>query len=278
MTDKRTGKPRLRACSCLLAALLAPVLLADQGSDRGRERGEDDEQPCPAAAPQPATRFEIEAETRALVEGFEAKLKVEFEREEKRAELEVEVENVNFPPGTRLHVCRNGNFVGQIVLDERHAGRLEIRAEPGTEAGPAAPGDLLEVRLDACGSAQPALLALRLGDGPAAGATANVRLEGRAQALFNGFEAELGIKFEQRPDRRRFSAEIENLNLPEGAMLAVCRSGQALGLVALDAFHFADLNLDSRRGEFVPSMSSGDVIEIRSGSCAGTLILSATLR
>jgi hypothetical protein len=278
MTQKRNEKRSVAVC-CVLAALLAPVLLADRGSDRGRERGEDENRPCPAvAAPQPAARLEIEAETRALVEGFEAKLKVEVERDERRAELEAEVENLNFPPGTRLQVCRNGNLVGQMVLDERHAGRLEIKAEPGAEASLAAPGDLFEVRLDACGSVQPALLALRLGDGPAPGVTANVRLEGRAQALFNGFEAELGVKFEQRPDRRRFSAEVENVNLPEGALLAVCRSGQILGLVALDAFHFADLNLDSRRGEFVPSMTSGDGIEIRSGNCTGTLILSATLR
>ena len=103
-------------------------------------------------------------------------------------------------------------------------------------------------------------------------------IEGKDRQLINDFEAEFSARFEQRFDRDKIRAEVSNLNLDQGTRIAVCFGGAALGDVTLNAFHFAELELDSRLGQTVPVMLAGVTVEFRTGDCSGgTLLGAATL-
>lgn len=86
-------------------------------------------------------------------------------------------------------------------------------------------------------------------------------------------------EFRERDTARRFTAEVEDVRLPNGTPLRVCVNGSDLGVVAL-AGGFADLNRDTRDGEIVPDMQAGDQVTVRHGSTGcgdGTVILSGSL-
>jgi hypothetical protein len=67
----------------------------------------------------------------------------------------------------------------------------------------------------------------------------------------------------------RFSAEVEDVNLPEGTLLRVSflrdRVETAPGTLTLGPppVRGGDLNLDTGNGDIVPEMFSGDIIIVR---------------
>lgn len=83
-------------------------------------------------------------------------------------------------------------------------------------------------------------------------------------------------KFEQRDDRTTFSVEIEGQN-PD-SVFEIRVDDKLLGIVTTDDSGFADLELDSRDGDTIPSMASGSWVQVLdssrkvvlSGKMAGT--------
>ncbi len=218
-------------------------------------------------------RVRQEARAEAQFEGFEAELHVRFEKRADRTRLTAEVENVNLPAGTALNVCLGGQTLGQIVLDALHFGELEIDSRNGHSVPSIGPADLIEVKQTACGVPAAPVLAVSVGGTTAAAAGAGtVRVEGRQKVLLGGFQAEFSARFERRADRKRFNAEVENLNLPEQTRLNVCFGALSLGEIALNAFHSGELELDSRR-QTVPMLNMGDVIELKQGPCATAAVV-----
>jgi hypothetical protein len=222
-----------------------------------------------------ATPTRIEGKTRKVFEGFEAEFRIRFETRPDRRKFTAEVENLNLPQGTSLDVCFQGQSLGVIQLNAFHFGELELDSRNGATVAGFKSGDMVTVNQGGC--AGTTVIAATFSTAGAAVFQGMIgRIEGRSRKVINGFEAELNIRFELRPDRRKFRAEVENLNLPEGTVLTICFQGQSLGSIRLDAFHFGELELDSRRGETVPDFKRGDEISVIQGSCTGTPLLSAT--
>jgi hypothetical protein len=226
---------------------------------------------------------EVKGEAQGLLQEFEAHLKVVFEDRGNQSRFKIEVEDVNLPVGTILNACLNGNLVGSLVLNGSHEAELELIAAIGGVPVSIKTGDVVEVRQDVCSSASAPLLSVTIGGvttPPPTQAVAPVRLQGKTEALVAGFAAELSAKAETRSDRMRFGAEVENVNLPLGTSLNVCRAGLSLGSIVLDSFHSGELNLDSRKGDAVPTFVAGDVIAVRQDGCAAATppLLAATLQ
>ena len=217
-----------------------------------------------------------------------------FETRFDRIKFRAEVSNLNFGSGTTLLVCFNGNALGDIVLNSLRFGELELDSRLGHAIPAFSGGERIELYRGPCGSEL--LLAANLGgsmvssttpsgptSGSASGSTTtttssptNTLIGGKTRRIINGFEAELNIRFERRPDRDKFRGEAENLNLGQGTRLDFCFNGSLLGDITLNSFNFGELELDSRLGHNVPTFQSGDVVELRQGGCGGSLIMSAT--
>jgi hypothetical protein len=101
------------------------------------------------------------------------------------------------------------------------------------------------------------------------------RAEYRADLRSNQLErfASGTAKFELRPDRIKFSAEVEDLAVTNEIFVFV--QGVFVGSQAVDPFGFADLDLDSRLGDVVPMMEVGDRVDIYDEN--GNLILMGIL-
>ncbi|MEK7407503.1 MAG: hypothetical protein AAB225_20690 [Acidobacteriota bacterium] len=225
-------------------------------------------------------RVRQEARAEADFEGFEAELHVRFEKREDRTRLTAEVENVNLPAGTLLNVCLGGQTLGHIVLNAFHSGELELDSRNGHFVPSIGSADLIEVKQTACAFPAAPILAVSIGGGtaPAAGGQ-RVRLEGRRQAVINGFQAEFKARFEHRADRMRFNAEVEDLNVAERTALNVCFGAMRLGGIVLDGSHEGELELDSRDGDAVPMLKSGDIIALKLGPCTtGAVLIWTELR
>ncbi len=81
-------------------------------------------------------------------------------------------------------------------------------------------------------------------------------------------------KFEMRPDRIRFSTEVEDV--ASATEIHVFAAGNDMGTLPI-VLGFADLNLDSRDGDTVPVLSVGDLIEVFNTN-GNVLILSGNLQ
>ena len=100
-----------------------------------------------------------------------------------------------------------------------------------------------------------------------------VKLEGRLTATSDQESLASGkAKFEMRGDRARLSVQVEDI--VAAGEVAITVGGTSLGTVQIDAFGQADVNLDSRDGNFVPVLQAGDDIVV---TAAGTVILSGSL-
>ncbi|MBM3942109.1 MAG: hypothetical protein FJ316_04135 [SAR202 cluster bacterium] len=116
------------------------------------------------------------------------------------------------------------------------------------------------------------LAAIMPGVVPASAAT-GTRLEARLAATSADPLASGKASFEQRPDRVRFSTQVEDV--ATAGPLSVKVNGSAIGTINLGA-GLGDLNLDSRRGQTVPVMNAGDTVQVY--NAANVLILSGTLQ
>ena len=81
-------------------------------------------------------------------------------------------------------------------------------------------------------------------------------------------------KFEMRPDRIRFSTEVEDV--ASVSNIRVVAAGNDMGTLPIVA-GFADLNLDSRDGDTVPVLSVGDLVQVFNTN-GNVLILSGNLQ
>jgi hypothetical protein len=120
------------------------------------------------------------------------------------------------------------------------------------------------------------------GPGPSAGNTVakavdipvgSGRIEARLHASSADPLASGHATWERRPDRVKFSTEVEDVSTSGAHEVRVNR--RTVGFVTVNQ-GFGDLNLDSRRGDKVPQMQSGDQVDVYNP--AGTLILSGTMR
>ncbi len=98
------------------------------------------------------------------------------------------------------------------------------------------------------------------------------RLEVRLDATAADPLASGTAKFEMRDDRTRLSVEVQDV--ASSGPLDVKVNGSSVGSITLVAGG-GDLNLDSRDGDTVPSLSSGALVEVF--DAGGTKILSGTL-
>ena len=81
-------------------------------------------------------------------------------------------------------------------------------------------------------------------------------------------------RFEQRPDRRRFSVEAEGLRGVTAVIVQI--NGRPFGRIAVVGGR-AEVELDSRRGHAVPVLRPGDLVTVHDGG-RGTLLLRGALR
>ena len=93
--------------------------------------------------------------------------------------------------------------------------------------------------------------------------------------------------FDQRPDRTRFSVEVDNITKPGIGIVVVTRNAgttsqetilQAQIAIVGDPLQgtaFGNLSLDSRLGDSVPVMIIGDTVNVLNAS--GDLVLKGTL-
>ena len=88
--------------------------------------------------------------------------------------------------------------------------------------------------------------------------------------------------YRQRPGERRFSTEVEDVNLPAGTILVVFISRDGMesrvGRIVLGPppVRGGDLNLDTRDGDAVPVLRAGTVVIVREQD--GTAVLAGVLR
>lgn len=124
----------------------------------------------------------------------------------------------------------------------------------------------------------------------AALATASVAVAGNSETrlktrlagpAIDGLVPSGAAEFRARGSAKRFTTQVEDVNLDAGTPLQVCVNSTLLGTIILGGppVRGGDLNLDTRDGDTVPAMTAGDSVSVWSGSagCSGTLILSGTL-
>ena len=112
-----------------------------------------------------------------------------------------------------------------------------------------------------------------------------IRLRARlAGPPINGLDPSGSAEFRQRQTQRRFSAEVEDVNLPQGTVLnvfvdpaSVC-TGTLLGTITVGPppVRGGDLNLDTRNGDSIPRMNAGNIVSVC--TAGGRRVLSGSLR
>jgi hypothetical protein len=102
------------------------------------------------------------------------------------------------------------------------------------------------------------------------------RIESRlAGAAINGLRPKGHAKFEVRADgRRKFNVEVERVNLPAGTVLNVLVDNVKVGEVTLNAMLENELELDTRKGSTVPTVTMLSTVVVTDVN--GATILSGT--
>ena len=81
------------------------------------------------------------------------------------------------------------------------------------------------------------------------------------------------VDFRSRSSRKQFQAEVEKVNLSDGTVLSVNVNGVSLGMITL-AGKEGELELNTKDGDAVPDIHSGDVVTITAAD--GTTVESGT--
>lgn len=71
---------------------------------------------------------------------------------------------------------------------------------------------------------------------------------------------------------RRFKVEVEDVNLPPGTVLNVLVNGTSIGSLTINSFRQGELELETERGQAIPSVGPGTVVTVRTQ--AGATIVS----
>lgn len=129
-------------------------------------------------------------------------------------------------------------------------------------------------------SRRAALVTLVLGLSASTGliaASGELRLKTRlAGGAIGGLTPSGAAEFRARSGQQRFTAEVEDVNLPAGTRLNVYVNSTQVGQIVLSGAptRGGDLNLDTRDGDAVPQLRKSDFVTVLAGDgavLAGTL-------
>lgn len=110
---------------------------------------------------------------------------------------------------------------------------------------------------------------------PITAEAAGVKLKAKLTGPAIGGEVPKGIaKFKEKGANRRFSTEVEHVNLPAGTVLHVFVNSTELGTITLSALKAGQLEVKTKDGGVVPPMAKGDVVAVKDPG--GITILSGT--
>ncbi|HEX8503204.1 MAG TPA: DUF4214 domain-containing protein [Pyrinomonadaceae bacterium] len=224
--------------------------------------------PTPGATPSPTPVMnEFDADlTGAAINGIVPEGDAEYEIEAGNREFRVRIENVNLPAGTVLNVLVDGTQVGTIAVAPS-LDRSEFRLK--TENGQAVPQINSRTRVVVASQAGATLLAGSFSNipqvmgapGPAPmptpGPTGETRIESRlAGAPIGGLTPTGVAKFRVRAGNRNLEIEVERVNLPAGTILNAFVDGVKVGELVIGPTLEAEFELESERGQFVPSVTT----------------------
>lgn len=77
--------------------------------------------------------------------------------------------------------------------------------------------------------------------------------------------------FKAKPEERELQVEVEHIPRLAGKRVAFVVAGKKLGTAKVNAFGKARIERNSQRGQFVPSVSAGTAVRVR--TAAGVLIV-----
>ncbi len=110
---------------------------------------------------------------------------------------------------------------------------------------------------------------------PTTAEAAGVRLKAKLTGPAIGGEVPHGVaKFRERGANRKFSAEVQDVNLPAGSVLHVLVNSVELGTITLSALQRGQLEVHTKDGGIVPPMGKGGVVTVVAPG--GSTILSGT--
>jgi hypothetical protein len=228
-------------------------------------------------------------------------------------EIEVEIEDVSLPAGTSLNAVVDGNSIGAVILEADQRGRLKLRTEDGQSVPTTNDGSTVEVRSGSTvlvagvlsgGGPNPTPTASPTGSPsgtPTASPTASPSGSPTATptgspspspspspsaspgtsnpfailsgATINGALPRGYAEYELHSSRTELEARVFQVNLPAGTTLSVSVNGAAVGNLVMESGGEGRLRLRSDRGETVPVITNGMLIEFKNG---GATILSGT--
>ena len=227
----------------------------------------------------------------AMINGLLPKGEAEFEMlADGSKKFEVQVENVNLADGTVLNVLIDGTKVGTLTL-LAHQGELEVKTQNG-QTLPEINSRTRVVVTDQAGNTivagsfsnippSPSATATPAGSPtatPSPAASPNASPAVTAAALTGPAIGGVTPKGEAELDTfadgsRKFKAEAEDVNLPDGTILNVLVDGNKVGTLTL-LNHRGELELKTRDGQTVPMINPGAKITIIDST--GAAILSGT--
>src|SRR5205823_14258815 len=101
-----------------------------------------------------------------------------------------------------------------------------------------------------------------------------VRLETDLTATAADPDAEGHARFESRSDRAQFRVEVEDISTATAVNVLV--NGQLVGVITLQA-GAGELDLNTKDGDTVPMLHTGDEVEVVDAADGATLLLVGTL-
>lgn len=192
----------------------------------------------------------------------------------------VEVENLNLPAGTTLQVWVNNEPIGRLVVSGPPArgGELELSSRDGAVVPKLETGDVISLRNNAGALLSGVLQRRTLDDSPVnVQPTASPVIAASVPDDKNVLRSPLtggglgGVRpsgeVEFRDDRltrsTRLFVEVNDVNLREGSEVEVEVNGRRVGKIRLSGSRRGgELELDSRNGERVEALKSGDMVRV----------------
>ncbi len=204
-------------------------------------------------------------------------------------ELEVEVENVNLADNTVLDVFLDGASVGQATLGGQKA-KLKLRSESGQNVPTVNNGSTVIVRNGGAlivsgtfgaGNSTPTVSPTVSPSGspttsPTVSPSPNA---GELHAVLNGATINgvlprgLGEYKVKNGGQRELEIYVSQINLPAGTQLNVLINNISIGQLILGSSQWGKFEIESERGQTVPSVVSGSTVAIKNGA---SVILAGT--
>jgi hypothetical protein len=98
---------------------------------------------------------------------------------------------------------------------------------------------------------------------PVTAEAAGVKLKTKLTGPAIGGQVPHGVaKFKEKGANRKFSTEVQDVNLPAGTVLHVFVNSTELGTITLSALKRGQLEVHTKDGGVVPPMAKGDVVTV----------------